>query len=177
MFGAKLSSVLASGILLLGSGAIALAQGAGPSEPPEQASERAHADAGAEVGTLVLVNETATAWSQWVSENPLGLEGCQRGQTIAKYARQGPHEFDPSAVTPVPEDELPGRCATGDGGDEVESEGRSNGPPDHAGRPDHAGQPGPPPHAGGADEAGASSDAGPPDDAGPPSEAGSRGGR
>lgn len=162
MLGARLSSIAASAILLLGSAAIALAQGGPPEELPDGTS---HAQR--DIQTFELTNETATSavedrgldehegeggegdgateFSRWVSEND--LTGCQRGQTIARYARQGPHEFDPAQVTPVPEDELPGNCALGDDAEGADA-GQGAGPPSHAGRPDHAGQPGPPAHAG-----------------------------
>lgn len=152
MFGAKISSVLAGGILLLGSSAIALAQaGSPPDELPPEADQRAQG----EVATLELGNETATnavenrgqgdgegdgdgtEFSNWVKS--LELDGCERGLTIAANAERGPTDFDPAEAVQADPDHpalTDGNCTdrgendiTGTGATAAE-QGQSNRPAD-----------------------------------------------
>lgn len=205
MFGVKISSVLAGGILVLGSSAIALAQAGGP---PEELPQEAAQEAQDEVSTLELGNETATdavanrgqgeddgdgtEFSNWVRS--LELDGCERGLTIAANAKNGPTDFDPEGAVQADPDHpafSEGNCAEGGEPDTVTGpaaaeQGQSNRPAEAGeqdGR-DTAAQ-----NSDGASEVeeqdagppagepGPPAEAGPPGDAGPPSDAGSRGGR
>lgn len=160
MFGLKLSSLLASGVLVLGGGAMALAQGGGPSDPPEDATNHASST----LETLDVVPETATdavngdldeqgdeqggdetgeendatEFSEWV-EN-LELEGCERGLTIAANAQNGPTEFDSENPAEAPSDHpafTEGDCTEGDGDDTVTGTSQ-----EETNRPDDAGEAG-----------------------------------
>lgn len=179
MFGAKISSVLASGILLLGSGAIAMAQAGSPQDLPEEANQAQN-----EVETLELENETATraveegglgeegtdegdggtAFSEWVDSLP--AEGCERGLTIAANAQNGATTFTSEDAVEAPSDHpafTEGNCTEGDEGTE-----RGEGESETFGR-DTAGE-----NSGGRSETGSDveEDAGPPAEAGPPADAG-----
>lgn len=148
MFGVRISSVLAGGILVLGSSAIALAQAGGP---PEELPQEAAQEAQDEVSTLELGNETATdavenrgqgdsdgdgtEFSNWVKS--LELEGCERGLTIAANAKRGPTDFDPADAVDADPDHpafTNGNCTGGGGGDvtgtgaDAAEQGRSNRP-------------------------------------------------
>lgn len=155
MFGAKISSVLAGGILVLGSSAIALAQAGGP---PEELPQESAQEAQDEVSTLELDNETATdavenrgqeegdgdgtEFSNWVKS--LELDGCERGLTIAANAKGGPTDFDPENAV----DADPGHPAftngncTDAGENEVTSTGADAAEQGQSNRPSEAGEQG-----------------------------------
>lgn len=150
MFGAKISSVLAGGILVLGSSAIALAQAGGP---PEELPQEAAQEAQDEVSTLELGNETATnavedrgqsgqgdgtAFSEWVRS--LELDGCERGLTIAANAKRGPTDFDPADAVEADADHpafTNGNC-TEEGGNDITGSGATAAEQGQSNRPGDA---------------------------------------
>lgn len=152
MFGVRISSVLAGGILVLGSSAIALAQAGGP---PEELPQEAAQEAQDEVSTLELGNETATnavenrgqggegdgtAFSDWVRS--LELDGCERGLTIAANAKTGPTDFDPGDAVEADPDHpafTDGNCTEGDASD-VTSSGATAAEQGQSNRPAEAGE-------------------------------------
>lgn len=153
MFGAKISSVLAGGILVLGSSAIALAQAGGP---PEELPQEAAQEAQDEVSTLELANETATdavddrgqgdgdgdgtEFSNWVKS--LELDGCERGLTIAATAKAGPTDLngqvEPDAEHPAFSE---GNCTEG-GENDVTNTGATAAERGQSNRPAAAGEQG-----------------------------------
>lgn len=155
MFGVKLSSLVASGVLVLGGGAMAFAQAGGPSDPPEDATDHAAST----LGTLEVVPETATRaveergldegdtedgdgteFSNWVKS--LELDGCERGLTIAANAQNGPTDFT-DAVDADPDHPAftEGNCTEG-GEDEVTNTAATSAEDGQANRPDDAGEEG-----------------------------------
>lgn len=116
----RLAALATTGVLALGGAAVAAAQGGAV---PEDLPAAPQAASGLEIAAQAsggnggegadAGGDTAEAFSAWVEG--LELEGCQRGQTIAKAAQQDPTSFGEDTDTdPVPTDELPGRCAEGD---------------------------------------------------------------
>lgn len=141
----RIASLAAASLLALGGAAVAAAQtGSPPEDPPSDAPAASEAEFGIDTATAAqqqgegegqpedgpevedqgpddTEHDNAEAFSEWVES--LELEGCQRGQTIAKVARQGPTSFGEDTDTePVPVEDLPGRCAEGDDED-IEAEG------------------------------------------------------